>query len=368
MEELERLGLETRVEPFTFNDDLYGNVALHFGIGSLGTAVSGLSPHLGFVLHLLAGVSYWADSTRRGYLLRRLLRFRPSQNVLATLPAEGEPALRVVLIAHADAGPTGLLYNPRIVRLLTGALPKPLAFMERSLAVATWSQFVLAALDLTRIVLGPAGVVVRPVEHVVNLPGLIAAVVAAEVSLRREIVPGANDNLSGVAALPVLAARLAESKRPDVELVFVVSGCEEASLGGADALAKAMASRWDRERTVILGLDSLANGDLVYLHPEGEVVPTPVPTWLIGAVEEVAVASGVTVGSYQPPVGGSDVAAFMANGYDGLCLVGIDPELGAPRHNHLPTDVPENLDMNALMSAIDFAEQLVGHIVSHRLG
>jgi len=74
------------------------------------------------------------------------------------------------------------------------------------------------------------------------------------------------------------------------------------------------------------------------------------------------------VGSYQPPVGGSDVAAFMANGYDGLCLVGIDPELGAPRHNHLPTDVPENLDMNALMSAIDFAEQLVGHIVSHRLG
>lgn len=367
-EELQELGLETRVEPFKFSDDLYGNVAVHFGLASLGTALSGLTPHLGLALHLLVGFSYYADSTRQGYLLRRLFPFRPSQNVLGLLPAQDEPALRIVMIAHADAGPTGLLYDPRAVTLLTGRLPKPLRFMERTLAVATWSQFVLAAMELSRIVIGPLGVVIRPLEHIVNLPNLLAALVAGEISLRRHTVPGANDDLSGVAALPILAARLSRTKHPDVELVFVVSGCEEASLGGADALARSMSGTWNRENTVVLGLDSLANGELRYLHPEGEVVETYVPKWLIDVIDGVAEESNVTISPYQPPVGGSDIAAFQAHGYDGVCLAGIDAELGTPRHNHQPSDTLENLEIEPLMAAIDFAEQLVEGIVRQRLG
>ena len=58
-EEFEKLDLPTGVEPFRFNDNLYANIALHFGIGTLGTAVSGVAPLAGFALHMLAGSSYW---------------------------------------------------------------------------------------------------------------------------------------------------------------------------------------------------------------------------------------------------------------------------------------------------------------------
>ncbi len=369
--ELERLDLEVDLEEFRFNENLYANVALHFGLGSLGTAISGVAPYLAFVLHMLAGLSYWADSTRKGYVLRRLFPFRLSQNVIAKLPAEGgkEPALRVVIIGHADAGLTGLMYNPRVVKLLTGGkLPGILSFMERPLATATRTQFVLAALDLARLALGPAGLALRPLEHLINIPGFLSFVMSAEVALRNEVVPGANDNLSGAAALPVLASRLSGSKHPDVELIFVLSGSEEASLGGADALAKARTSAWRRDRTVIIGLDSLANGELRYLRTEGEVVETPAPQWLIQVVEDAARSRKVEISPFDVPVGGSDVAAFLAHGYDGICLAAIDAELECPRHNHLPSDTPENLDLGQLIRSIDVAEEVVHGVIQRRLG
>jgi len=370
-DEFERLGLDTEVQGFEFNDNLYANLALHFGVGSAGTMVSPLIPPLGLALHLLAGTSYWADSTRRAYVLRRLFKFKPSQNVLATLPARsGEPRLRIVLNAHVDAAFTGFLFQEKVVRAFSGDLPESLKFLNRSLEVAAKSQFVLAGFDLARMLLGPLTWPLVPVEHLINLPALLAFILGAEVTIRDEIVPGANDDLSGTAALPVLAARLARSQRGDVELVFVATGCEEASLGGGDALVRDNEHRWKRENTVFLSLDGLTNGALQFLNPEGEVVPTPVPEWLAGVVRRLAASEPRfnQVTDFPVPVGGSDAAAALARGYDAVCLACVDHEIGSPRHYHQASDTPENLDMDGLMLAIDFAEKLVQGIVEHRLG
>ena len=189
-----------------------------------------------------------------------------------------------------------------------------------------------------------------------------------EAVLRNEIVPGANDNLSGTAALPILAKRLAKSKPADVELVFGVTGCEEASLGGADALARDMEGVWDKSKTVILGLDTLTNGELQYVEIEGEVTPMPIPAWLKDTLDHTAASEPRfnPVKGFEIPVGGTDVAAFLAHGWEGVCLTALDPELGAPRHYHLPSDTPENLDLDQLMLSIDFAEQLIREIMKRR--
>ena len=370
-EEFERQGMRTEVQPFEFNDNLYANLALHFGLGSAGTVVSPLLPAVGLALHLLVGTSYWADSTRRAYILRRLFKFKPSQNVLATLPARsGEPRLRIVINAHVDAAFTGLLFQEKVVRTFSGDMPAQLAFLQRSLEVAAKSQFVLAGFDLARIFLGPLTWPLIPLEHLINLPALLAFILGTEVTIRDEIVPGANDDLSGAAALPVLAARLARSQHPDVELIFAATGCEEASLGGGDAMVRDNEHRWKRENTVFLALDGLTNGTLQFLNPEGEVVQTPVPEWLAGVVRQVAASEPRfnEVKDFEVPVGGSDVAAALARGYDGVCLACVDHEIGSPKHYHQASDTPENLDLDGLMLSIDFAEQLVEAIAEHRLG
>ena len=368
--ELEKAGLETFEHHFCFNDSLYKNLTLHAGLGVAGTAVSGTAPLIGLAMHLLAAGSYYADSTRKAYLLRRLFPFKPSRNVLGVLPADGEPSLRVVFVAHADAAFTGMTFWPSIVRLSAREGPESLKFLRRGLQLMVTTQIMLAGCDLLRLIGGPLALPLRPIEHLLTIPSWLALVLNGHVVLKDEIVPGANDNLSGSAALPVLAGRLGAKKRDDVEYVFCVTGCEEASLGGADALAREVEGTWAKDRTVFIALDSLSNGRLRFLEVEGEVRPKKVAAWISDVMARTAASDPrfEGVSGYEVPVGGSDAAAFQAHGWQAVGLTCIDPVYGPPRHYHLPTDTPDNLDMDQLMISVDFAEAVAETIVEDRLG
>ncbi|MBW2701621.1 MAG: M28 family peptidase [Deltaproteobacteria bacterium] len=371
--EFEALGLAVTEHAFKFNKSLYANLALHMGLGVAGTAVSGLLPWLGFLLHAGTAASYWTEATRKGYWLRRLFPWRPSRNVLATLPASdpsaSEPALRVVVAAHVDAAYTGLLFNPDVIRALEQG-PPSMDFTKRGLNVAVRSQVALAGIDLLRMFLGPLTWPLRPVEAILTLPSLVAFLSAIDVVLRNRIVPGANDDLSGVAALLVLARRLLVQRDPRVEYVFVATGCEEASLGGADALARDMAGPWDKHRTVVLGLDGLAGGDLRFVETEGEITRAHIPAWLKQVCQETTASEArfEEVTGYAIPVGGSDMEAFLFHGWEAVALVCVDPTIGAPHHYHQPSDTPENLDVDKVLFSTDYAHKLIESIITQRLG
>ena len=113
----EALGLDEAWHSFRFNRSLYQVNALHMGVGVTATALSGLAPAVALPMHLLAGVSYALDASRKAYLLRRLCPAVDSQNLLLTSPAPGgAPRLRLVFIAHADAAYTGALFSEALVR------------------------------------------------------------------------------------------------------------------------------------------------------------------------------------------------------------------------------------------------------------
>ncbi len=369
--EFEKLGLATREHPFEFSDNLYANALMHSLPAVLGTAISGIAPALALPLHLLPAISYCLESTRKAYLGRRLLGFKPSRNILGIVPAEtATPALRIVICAHVDAAFTGLFFQPAIVKALGREAPFGLRFIHRAIELTVRTQLALAAIDVVRMFTGPLSWPLRPLEWLLTVPSLSSVAINLDIVLRDQIVPGANDDLSGVAALPLLVRRLAARKRPDVELVFVATGCEEASLGGGDALARDFDGEWDKTRTVVLGLDGLANGDLRYAVEEGEVVAQRIPDWLDRVCKEVTASEPrfAEVTPFEIPVGGSDIAAFLARGWEGVCLICVDPEIGAPRHYHLPSDTPENLEVDKVLYSIDYAEKLVDAIIRHRLG
>ena len=377
-QEFEALGLDSELQHFRFNESLYANLALHCGVAVAGTAVSGVAPSVGLLLHSLAFGSYYADTTRRAYMLRRLLPFKPSQNLLATVPAdstspvgpEGKPALRVVFVAHADAAFTGWLFSPFAVKHFSKAPPKHLGFLRRSIQLISNTQAMLMGMDLVHMTLGPLAWPLRPLEVLLTVPSLIGFLVNLQVVLRNEVVPGANDDLSGVAALLEPALRLLPDKPPDVEYVFAVTGCEEASLGGADALAQEMEGRWDKGRTVVIGLDAVANGQLSYIEIEGEVVRHPIARWLREVIGEVASSEERFQGikGFEIPVGGSDIAAFLAHGWEGVCFVAMDPELGSPGNYHQPSDNLENLNIDDIVYSVDFVEKLTRAIEARRTG
>ncbi|EYF06965.1 M20/M25/M40 family metallo-hydrolase [Chondromyces apiculatus] len=380
--EMKALGLATERQTFSWNQSLYESLALHFGLGTLGSLFTARAPRLAFALHAGTAASYLADSTRKAFVLRRLLGFRPSQNVLGTLPATTSagpassgpassgpassstptaPRLRIVFLAHVDAAYTGLIFHPEVASRAAGSRG-PLA---KPLRLATLALAGLAALDLL-----PPGVGsprLRTAARVaLTIPPLLSAAFNLDVSLRRQVVPGAMDDLSGVAALLLLARRLRAHKPDDVELVFVATGCEEAGLGGAQALCDAMKERWDPAHTVVIGVDSPANGTLRY-YLEGEIVPVPLAPWLRDALERVSGSEPrfAEVKPFAIPVGGTDAIPFAVAGYPAVSLGCVDDRTGTPRHYHLPTDTPENLEPEAITLCLAYVERLVAEIGAH---
>jgi hypothetical protein len=379
-DQLARLGLEGRFEPFRFVDNLYAVLALHFGVGLAGWAVAGRRPMAGAALHALAGGSYLADTTRRAEVLRRTLPQRESQNLVVRRPAaSGTPRLRVVTLAHIDAAYTGWLFDPRFVRRFAHKGVRA-PWMARSLGQATEAELAAAVVASARAAIsggarpsGPGGRRVvrslRRAEHLLALPALIAFVLNAQVVWRDETVPGATDDLSGVAATVLLAARLQRDSHPDVEHVFVITGAEEAGTGGARRLVAAHRHDWDPATTVVVGLDGLSNGELFWAV-EGELRPTPIDTELEAALWAAAASDPrfARVGPFEIPVGSTDAKPFACAGYPATSIICTDLELGSPRHYHHPHDTPDALDWVRFGEAVDFAELALREITARRLG
>ncbi len=193
---------------------------------------------------------------------------------------------------------------------------------------------------------------------------LFALILNLHVFFRRRVVPGANDNLTGCVALPVLASRLAETQPDDVEYVFVVTGCEEAGCGGAHALITQKQTDWDRDKTVIIGLDSISGGAFRY-HQEGEIVPIPIAPWLRRLVHRVASDDDRfrELSVYHAPAGKTDIAPCLRKGYAGICLANIDLSIGVPEHYHQMSDNADNVDYDRVLDSIDLAEQIALRLV-----
>jgi hypothetical protein len=352
--EMETLGLETEVHDFTFNRDLYATLALHFGLGLLGSVVAGRAPLAGFALHAVSAASYALDSSHKAMILRRLFPFRPSQNVLGTLRAEGKPRRRIVFLAHTDAAFTGKVFDPELVKRFAGK-PGPL---YKSLRLTTAALVALAALDLVQLA-GKKSPAISVLRAILSVPTFAAAALNADVVRRGEIVPGAMDDLSGVAGMLLLAKRLKGVKPRDVELVFVATGCEEAGLGGARALAKDRAEVWSKDDTVIIGMDGFANGDLCWFE-EGEIFDVPLSPWLEGELKRTTASSSrfAEVAPFPIPVGGTDAIPFAIAGWPAVTLGCVDRTRNMPRHYHWPTDTPENLEADKIPFCVDYAESL----------
>ncbi len=364
--EFERIGVAAQAEAFEWNTSLHQTLALHFGVGTLGSLVAGASPGAAALLHLIAGGSYWADSTRTGYLLRRLLPRRWSRNLVATLPAQtGEPRLRVVFAAHIDSAYTGLVFHPLMVSAAAaGRDGVRQSYFARSLEVATDAELALFATSAIRAVFGIAWPWFRAVELVLAVPALLAFGLNLEVVLRNRTVTGAADNLSGVASTLLLAQRFVVDQPDDVEFVFAITGAEEAGTGGAYRLAEARANEWNPENTIVIGVDTTTNGDLRWFR-EGEVEPMPTAPWLETMLKDAVRAERrfASVRPFQMPVGSTDAAPFLARGYPAVTIGCYDADYGAPRHYHRPTDVAANVDYPHIVYATDFIELVARKII-----
>jgi hypothetical protein len=358
-DELGGLGLRVRTEEERVHGTYWWPIGLLTGLAALGgvagRALGGIAGRaLGTVAGVFAAAAVADDiGHARRWFRRRFLPKRTTVNVTAEI---GDPAAErtLVFIAHHDAAHSGLVFHPALPREWGRRFPK---LLERTNTTpgALWGAFY-----------GPLLVGLGSLLRMRGARRLGAFVCAgyalamADVG-RSRTVPGANDNLSGVAVLVSLARALAAEPPDGVRVVLLSTGSEESFSEGMQAWGERHFPSLPRETTTFVCLDTVGSPQLALLEGEGMLGIQDYSRAVKAALRAEADELGVFLHPNLRFRNATDAVIALKAGYE-TAMIGSCDEFKAPSNYHWPTDVPENLDYGSIANCarvcLAFTERL----------
>ena len=256
----------------------------------------------------------------------------------------GAPRTLVVL-AHHDAAHRGAIFDQRPARALYERAPDFMARMKTG-PPQWWAVVGGPLLTLGAAVLGRRRVAAAGLAFSVGATGFLADI------WRSPTVPGASDNLSGVAGLVALAEMLEARPVPGLRVLLVSCGAEETLQDGIRAFMHRHRSELVMSGTFFVNLDTIGSPELVMLEGEGPLrMEDYTEPSLRDLVERCARDNGVALERGVRARASTDGIIPSRAGYPTATLVSLAP-WRFPANYHLPTDVPENLDYTTVAEAV----------------
>jgi hypothetical protein len=331
--------------------------ALNATVAIAGSLVATRAPALGFALVLAAATSTYLDLSTRLYLTRRIFFRRASQNVVSPGPRPEAP-VRLVLAAHYDAGRTGYVFGARFRRLAARLSPRARVLLG-PFRIMLWGSMVpLLAIVGARM----AGLDAGWLSVIQLLPTvllIVAVFLLVDVALSG-LSPGACDNASGVAAVLSAAEQLDRELPANLDVWVLLTGGQECTSEGMRGWIRRNREQLDRERTLIVNVESVSFGSPHFLLSEGAAISHPSDPELIDLCGALADADREGENRYRtgparlPIV--TDAVPASVRGLRAISLIGLTDGLPAP-WRHTEDDLPARVDGRALTRA---TELLVG--------
>jgi hypothetical protein len=266
---------------------------------------------------------------------------------------EGGGQGTLVVLAHHDAPQTGMLFDQTLQRRLHELAPQLLARAKKPppqwwIGLAGPLSTIGGALvNRRRRRLAGAGLAL----------GALGAALVADV-WRSETVSGANDNLSGVAALVALAELLRERPVPRMRVLLVSCGAEETLQDGVRAFLARHRHELDPQRTWFVNLDTVGSPHLIMLEGEGPVwMEDYTGPWLRDLVAAQAQLLDIDLERGFRARASTDSVIPSRAGYPIATLVSVT-DWRSPANYHLPSDIPANLDYDTVADATRLVHEL----------
>lgn len=356
---LESMGRQARLEATYVHPEYSLVLAAHALLALAGSLVALASAPVGFGLVLVAALSMYLDQNTSRYLIRRLFFRRASQNVVSPGRRPGAPA-RVVLSAHYDAAKTGFVFGPRSTRLAR-RLSESARVLFGPIRLIFWGG-VTPMLPITGArMAGLEAQWLAALQLVPTMVLLVSIVLLIDIALS-DVVPGAYDNASGVAAVLAALAKLDADPPENLDVWAVLPGAEECNCEGMAAWARSHRRGLDREKTFFVNLDSLSYGSPHYLLSEGAIVSYGMDGRLAQLCHAIATADREDGNRFDArPIRipfHSDALPLTVRGFRAISLLGASDGVGPPYY-HTPKDTPEAVDDDALTRSVEFTVELV---------
>ena len=341
--ELRGQGWDVRLE----EERAHGTYWWPLGVPAAASALAALRGGIGGGAVGLVAAAAVADDIGhvKRWFRRRFLPRRTTVNVVAE---RGEGERTIVFVSHHDSAHSGIVFHPAIPRVWASRFPK---LLERTNTTpgTLWGAF-----------FGPLAVAlgslfgVRPLRRAGALVCAGYAAAMADIG-RRDPVPGANDNLSGVAAILALA-RI--EPRSGVRVILVSTGSEESFSEGMQAFGERHFAGLSRDSTFFVALDTVGSPDLVLLEGEGMLGIHEYPASAKEAVQTAADRAGVRLWRGLRFRNATDAIIPLRAGYPTVAVVSCD-EFKAPSNYHWPTDTPDNVDYGTVAQAVRLCAALI---------
>lgn len=305
----------------------------------------------GALLSLAAGAGLLDEIQNGPRLLRRTVRAeRRTTNVIATIGPR-HPSKTLVMLAHHDAAQTGKVFDQTWARALHSIAPDLMHRAKKQMP-QWWIGFAPGVLAAVSALTGWK----RPARWGVGL-GLLGLVAVADI-LRSPTVPGANDNLSGVAALIGLAESLHERPIDELRVVLVSCGAEETLQDGIRAFMKRHGDEFGLGKTWFLNFDTVGSSELVMLEGEG-------PAWMEDysdpsfrdLIASAADGAGVPLERGVRARASTDSVIPSRAGHPTATVVSLMP-WRVPGNYHLMSDTAENVDYSSVANAVRLARSV----------
>jgi hypothetical protein len=286
----------------------------------------------------------------RQWFRRRLLPSRPTWNVVAEA-GDRDAERTVVVVAHHDAAHTSVLFSPAPSAFVGEHFP---GLLERT---DTTPPLMWPVIGGPLLVAAGALLRARAVRVAGTALALASAASFAEIGARG-VVPGANDNLTGVATLAGLARRLAQEPVAGVRVLLVSTGSEESFMEGMQAFARRHFAALPTDRTHVICVDTVGSPQLVLLEGEGMLRMHDYPTAFREVVAQCARRAGVGLRRGLRFRNATDALIALRAGYPTVMLGSIN-RYKLPDNYHWPTDVPDNVDFSTTADAVALCHEVV---------
>jgi acetylornithine deacetylase/succinyl-diaminopimelate desuccinylase-like protein len=353
-ERFEHAGCTASVDEEEYYD---GYARLHAALSGVGVlaglaALSGRARPLAAIAGAGAAVAIADDCANWSRFARRALsERRRTWNVVAET---GDPSAEhtLVLMAHHDAAPTGFVFDDTGQRIANDLVPDVIEAIDTALPM-WWPVIAGPALSALGALTGRRGLAGA---------GLVlsagSAASFADIA-RNRIVPGANDNLSGVAVLLAVAEALQAEPVEGLRVLLASCGAEEVLQGGVYGFVDRHLKPLDPDRTLVLNIDTVGSPRLIMLEGEGPVVMEDYcgPDFR-DLVARVAEDAGVELRRGMRARTSTDAVVPSHAGYPTATIASMTAWKGLSNY-HKPTDTPENVDYATVRNAAALAEALV---------
>jgi hypothetical protein len=360
-ERLQRAQCQTRIDEAQFLDG-YARV-----IGTLArvSALAGLAALCERRTHKLtaaaaaAVTAAIADDISNGPRLFRRATTRPQTtwNVIGRCGDESADRT-LVLLAHHDAAPTGAIFDARVQAWLGEQFPGIIERIDTSLPL-WWAMLSGPAL----VALG-AGRGRRGMIGLGAAASLVGTAVFADVA-RSPVVPGANDNLTAVAALVAFAERVRRQPINGLRVRLVSCGAEEVLQGGIYGFAQRHFPTLDRDRTWFLNLETLGSPKLIMLEGEGPLVMEDYHDRdFRDLVARVADRADIPLRRGMRSRTSTDAVIPSRAGYPIATLTSMN-RYKALSNYHLPSDTPGNVDYTTVRQALDVTDAVARELATN---